>query len=422
MGKLKDGVMKRGNTWSYVVRVINPDTGLSKPKWVGGFATEDDAKEARDDARRAARRGEYVDRSAITVKEYLSDWLDAHALETKPRTLSDYQWLIRQYVEPRIGRLRLQAIRPTTLTKLYQDLLKSGRANGKPLARSTVDKVHAVLRKAFNDAVKFEGVLSSNPADRAKRPRRTSGPSIEVWTADELRLFLGLMAEHRLRAFYRLAAYTGARRGELLNLRWADVDWKAPAIRIRGSVGMVDGKRIEGTTKGGKERTVSIDPGTVKELKGHRRRQMADQSKVGDAWPDTGHVFTTGLGDPIYPDTVTQLMSKVIRAYNTPDPKNPDEAPAIPLPHARLHDLRHVHATMLLVAGVPVHVVAERLGHADPAITLRIYAHVIRRHAVGVAGIFATAADQTEPADGEEDEAEETDEDEGPDTTALAPC
>ncbi|MEV6890999.1 site-specific integrase [Kribbella sp. NPDC051137] len=419
MGKLKDGVMKRGNTWSYVIRVMDPDTGVSRPKWVGGFATEDEAKEARDDARRAARRGEYVDRSAVTVKEYLGDWLDAHALETKPRTLAGYRWLMRQYVEPRIGKQRLQAIRPTTLTKLYQDLLKGGRVDGKPLSRATVDKVHAVLRKAFNDAVKFEGVLSTNPADRAKRPRRTARPSVEVWTADELRLFLGLMANHRLRAFYRLAAYTGARRGELLNLRWADVDWKAPAVRIRGSVGIVEGERIEGTTKGGRERTVSIDPDTVRELKAHRRRQMADQSKVGEAWPDTGHVFTTGLGEPIYPDTVTQLMGKVIRAYNTPDS---DKAPVTPLPHARLHDLRHVHATLLLIAGVPVHVVAERLGHADPAITLRIYAHVIRTHAAGVAGIFAAAAAKSEPANAEPDEDDETDEDEGPEASALVPC
>ena len=420
MGKLKDGVMKRGKTWSYVIRVIDPDTGLSKPKWVGGFATEDEAKEARDDARRAARRGEYVDRSAITVKEYLGDWLEAHALETKPRTLAGYRWLIRQYVEPRIGKQRLQAIRPTTLTKLYQDLLKSGRVDGKPLSRATVDKVHAVLRKAFNDAVKFEGVLSTNPADRAKRPRRTARPSVEVWTADELRLFLGLVADHRLSAFYRLAAYTGARRGELLNLRWSDVDWKAPAVHIRGSAGMVDGERIEGTTKGGRERTVSIDAGTVKELKAHRRRQMSDQAKVGEAWLGTGHLFTTGLGEPIYPDTVTQLMGKLIRSYNTPDPEHHDEAPT-PLPHARLHDLRHVHATMLLIAGVPVHVVAERLGHADPAITLRIYAHVIRQHAAGVADVFAAAAAKSEPANAEQDHDDETDDDEGPEASALVP-
>jgi integrase len=130
---------------------------------------------------------------------------------------------------------------------------------------------------------------------------------------------------------------------------------------------------------------VGIDPDTVRELKAHRRRQMADQAKVGDAWPDTGHVFTTGLGDPIYPDTVTQLMGKVIRAYNTPDPADPTKAPATPLPHARLHDLRHVHATLLLIAGVPVHVVAERLGHA------------------------------------EQTESEETDDDEGPEASALVP-
>jgi integrase len=414
--------MKRGKTWYYVIRVIDPDTGISKPKWVGGFATEDDAKDARDEARRAARRGEYVDRSAITVKEYLGDWLEAHALETKPRTLAGYRWLLGQYVEPRIGKLRLQAVRPTTLTKLYQDLLKSGRVNGKPLARSTVDKVHAVLRKAFNDAVNFEGILSTNPATRAKRPRRTAQPSVEVWTADELRLFLAQMSSHRLHAFYRLAAYTGARRGELLNLRWADIDWKAPAVRIRGSVGMVEGERVEGTTKGGRERTVSIDPDTVRELKAHRRRQMADQAKVGDAWPDSGYVFTTGLGDPLYPDTVTQLMGKVIRAYNVPDPEDSAKGPATPLPHARLHDLRHVHATLLLIAGVPVHVVAERLGHSDPAITLRIYAHVMRTHAAGVAGIFAAAAAQSEPANTPEAEDEETDEEDGPEEAAGVPC
>ncbi|WP_202872852.1 site-specific integrase [Kribbella capetownensis] len=142
---------------------------------------------------------------------------------------------------------------------------------------------------------------------------------------------------------------------------------------------------------------------------------MADQAKVGEAWPDSRYVFTTGLGEPIYPDTVTQLTGKVIRAYNAPDS---EKAPAKPLPHARLDDLRHVHATLLLIAGVPVHVVAERLGHADPAITLRIYAHVIRTHAAGVAGIFAAAAAESESANAAEDE---TDEDEGPEASALVP-
>jgi len=113
--------------------------------------------------------------------------------------------------------------------------------------------------------------------------------------------------------------------------------WKAPAIRVPGSVGIVGGERIEGTTNGGRERTVSLDRGTVDVLRVHRRSQMADQAVVGAGWIDTGHVFNTGLGEPIYPDTVTQLMLKIIRAYNEPDPDNPSKRPARPLPHARLH-------------------------------------------------------------------------------------
>ena len=120
-----------------------------------------------------------------------------------------------------------------------------------------------------------------------------------MWTADQLRLFLDVASGHRLFAFYRLAAYSGARRGELLNLRWADVDWKARAIRIRGSVGVIDGDRVEGTTKGGHERNISLDAGTMDVLRAHRPRQMDEQALVGEAWTDTGHVFTTGLGQPI---------------------------------------------------------------------------------------------------------------------------
>ncbi|MGN6175423.1 MAG: tyrosine-type recombinase/integrase [Streptosporangiaceae bacterium] len=101
-----------------------------------------------------------------------------------------------------------------------------------------------------------------------------------------------------------------------------------------------------------------------------------------------GYVFTTGWGEPIYPDTASSLMTKLIRAHNHP---KSGPRPKDPLPHARLHDLRHLHATTLLLSGVPVHVVAARLGHADPAITLRVYAHVIRTAEAAAADIFAQA-------------------------------
>jgi integrase len=172
---------------------------------------------------------------------------------------------------------------------------------------------------------------------------------------------------------------------------------------------MVAGERVEGTTKGGRERVVSLDAGTVDVLRAHRRRQLADLSVAGASWVDTGHVFTTGLGLPVYPDAVSQLMAKVIKAYN--EPEDTEAKPARPLPHARLHELRHVHATMLLLAGVPVHVMADRLGHADPSITLRVYAHVIRQHAAGIADVFAAAVDLVDE-----------DQDDDGDGSALTPC
>lgn len=150
---------------------------------------------------------------------------------------------------------------------------------------------------------------------------------------------------------------------------------------------MVRGQRVEGTTKGGRSRVVSIDRETVAVLREHQSQQDEERLSAGLAWHgNDGLVFTSRWGEPLYPDTVTALMSKLIREYN-----KSVSAPGEALPHARLHDLRHLHATTLLLAGVPVHVVAARLGHADPAITLRVYSHVLREHALGIGDVFARA-------------------------------
>ena len=192
---------------------------------------------------------------------------------------------------------------------------------------------------------------------------------------------------HRLFAFYHLAAYTGARRGELLNLRWRDIGLTSGEVHISGSTAVVGGTRIEGTTKSGRSRTVSIDEGTVQVLREHRARQAEERLTAGPQWTDSDqYVFTTTWGSPVHPDTVSSLVTDLINTNNTAVRTG---GPGELLPPARLHDLRHFHATTLLLAGVPVHVVAARLGHADPSVTLRVYAHVIRDQIAAAADIFA---------------------------------
>jgi integrase len=385
--KVRDGIVRRGKTWSYVIRIKDPETGRSRPRWVGGFASEAEAKSARDQARVAARTGQYVDTNPITVGSYLDQWIAAHAVEVKPKTLQDYRHLIDRHVKPSIGALRLQAVRPAQITKLYRDLLTAGGRNGTGLSPRTVEYVHAVIRKAFRDAVVIDQYLPSNPVDRAKRPRNPIHERGQIWTAGQLRVYLDVAKGHRLFAFYHLAAYTGARRGELLNLRWHDADLASAEVHISGSAAVIGGTRIEGTTKSGRSRTVSIDAGTVQVLREHRDRQAGERLTAGPQW--TGgdeYVFTTGWGSPIYPDTVSSLMPDLIKAHNAA--VRAGHAGEL-LPHARLHDLRHLHATTLLLAGVPVHVVAARLGHADPSVTLRVYAHVIRDQVAEAANVFA---------------------------------
>lgn len=280
--KLRGGVMKRGRSWSYVIRVKDPETGVTKPRWVGGFATEEAAKAARDEARVKARRGEYIDRKQITVTAYLDDWIDTHSMEIKPRTLLDYRACIRLYVTPRIGHIPIQAVRPSTITRLYRDLLASGGRGGKLLAVTTVIHLHAVLRKAFRDAVIVDGLIGSNPVERAKRPRVPAHEPGTVWTIGQLRAFLATAKQHRLSAFFHLAAYTGARRGELLNLRWSDIDFDAKKITISGSTAVIGGERINGTTKSGRTRVIAIDDGTVAVLRQHQADQAAEQALAGD--------------------------------------------------------------------------------------------------------------------------------------------
>jgi integrase len=331
----------------------------------------------------------------ITVDEYLTQWLNAHALELKPKTHEDYRSLIAVYVEPRIGRMQLQSVRPSTLSGLYQTLLTEGGRNGRPLSNRTVGYVHAVLRKAFNDAVRTDQILATNPAERAKRPRpMPAEPLHDLWDAVQLRRYLDAVSAHRLYAFFRLAAFTGARRGELLHLGWEDLRLDEPDlhIRIRGSVTMVAGHRVERTSKSGRMRTVGLDTGTVRVLREHAQRQAKEQERAGHSWHESGHVFRMEAGTPLFPDIAGELMRRTIRALNSAHPETP-------LPHMRLHDLRHIHATLLLKAGVPVHVVAARLGHADPAITLRVYAHVLRDQASEVPQVFASAVEEPAPED-----------------------
>ena len=177
------------------------------------------------------------------------------------------------------------------------------------------------------------------------------------------------------------AVYTGARKSELLALKWSDLDFEQQELVISKNRLVVRGENVvQASTKGGEgRRTVSLDPVTVEIMKDHRKRQFEERLKAGSLWSETGYIFATEFGEPINYGTPTQLFTKIKNLLNLPD--------------QRFHDLRHFHATQLLKAGTPLHVVAHRLGHRDPMVTATTYAHITADQAVNVSVVFAKAVE-----------------------------
>lgn len=382
--KMRSGVIKRGDTWTYVLRVAD-GTGAYKQKWVGGFSTEKEAKLARAKAITDLDKGKFAAPSKVTVAAYFIQWLDGRELDLKPKTIDGYRYLANSYILPALGKIKLQSITPRKLSDFYRSLSLHGGRDGKPLSKTTVNRVAALVKSVLKDAVFVDQLLSSNPAEQAITPRQlATSKSTDLWDAANLVAFLKTAEQHRLHGVLWLAAYTGMRRGELLALRWADVDLSNQIIRVHRSTSLTSKGVIEGTTKNHKERFVSIDATTVSVLQAHCLMQESDKEIAQDSWEGTGYVFCTEFGLPVYPTTLTHLLHKLIAAHNQAHPE-------LHLKRIRFHDLRHLHATLLLEAGVPVHVVAARLGHADPAITLRTYAHVLRSQESSAASLFASS-------------------------------
>jgi integrase len=382
MPKMRDGLIQRGDTWSFVIRVPDPVTGKTKPKWHSGFRTRAEAKAARDRARADLRHGAYVEPSRQTLVEFLDEWLPAIKSTVRPSTWQSYKDVIG-HVTARIGGLRLAQITPAHLNTLYSELLDSGRRDGTGgLAPRTVRYTHTVLRKALGDAVRW-GKLARNPADLADPPK-PARTKFSTWSANDVAVFLAHVRADRLFAAYLVAATTGLRRGEILGLRWIDVDLDGGRLSVRQSLvtaGRYGNVQISEPKTARSTRQVTLDPGTVAKLRAHRAHQLKQRMAAGDLWIDSGLVFVREDGSPMHPQSLSGAFTRHAR-----------DAGLSPI---RFHDLRHTYATLALQGGVHPKVVSERLGHSSIAITLDTYSHVtpsLQAEAADVVAGLITAA------------------------------
>jgi integrase len=321
-----------------------------------GFPTRAAAQTALQDAVRTFSADVTV--HGLTVGEYLTSWLESkHAL--KPKTVELYESLIRNYLIPHLGRVRLLELRAQHLDSMYVAINVGSR--GRPLSATTIRRIHGVLRAALNSAVKRR-LIPYSPAEHvelaAENHRRP-----KPWSSQQAQAFLGSAVADRLHAFYHLLLVTGLRRGEAIGLRWEDIDLAGRCLFVVQQISEVNGELVVGTPKTKRGvRLVPLDSHTVAMLTRHRDGQVLERVAWGPAWNDQGLVFTREDGSPVRPGYATRHFKHL--------------AAVAGLPVIRLHDLRHTNASLALQAGVDLKVVSERLGHSQLAVTADLYTHV----------------------------------------------
>lgn len=386
--RLKDGAIRYGikiyvqDGTGEIKQVLRRRSIDGKP-----FKTKREASKGIRELQRLAESAEgFVEPSKVLTKDYLRMWLDG--LSLAPQTLESYRRLIRLHVTPYIGAIPLAKLSSTRIRSLYRELEGSGRADNRAggLSAKTVRYVAIVLQKALKDAVR-DNLLQVNPCDKVDLPNVAPGVVNEhkVWTAEQAQAFLKWTTTSNLEAnqkvLFHLALATGARRGELLALRWRDIDLDAGKISIRRSLTSFrkNGKNelVEGTTKNGKSRVVDIDVRTLAMLKTHKRSRasLAFELGIGEAL-----VFGNLEGEYLKPDSQSWAFNNAqdnLKKGMIAKAKEKGLKEVEVLPRLRFHDLRHTHATVLLKAGQHPRVVQERLGHSSVTITMETYSHVL---------------------------------------------
>jgi len=326
-----------------------------------------DAERALAEALHQRDTGVDISPGRLAVGDYLRRWLRDYAdHNVAPSTRTRYAGIIERHLIPSLGDLRLRELRPAHIQATYsRALAPGGRADGGAggLAPRTVLKHHRLLHEALNHAVRWQ-LIARNPAD-AVTPPRPGRAKVRGLNAEEAAELLQAATETHLYALVYLALATGARQGELLALRWEDVDLERGSIQIVRTARRVPGKGVvyRSPKTHRSLRPVALSPDTVRVLRHHRRSQAENRLLLGPAYTDNGLVFASPTGQPPDDSNLRRTFARLVADAG--------------LTRLRFHDLRHTAATLMLRAGIHPKVVSERLGHATVGLTLDTYSHVL---------------------------------------------
>jgi integrase len=340
----------------------DPATGKRLSRFVAFRGTKREAQAELNRLLNRKNEGTYVDPTKMTVAEYLEHWLNVDIdRRLAGKTAARHRGIVRHQIVPQLGRLPMRKLTAVHIEACEAELQRKGyvkgRKQGSGLSAQTVLHVHRTLSQALAHAVKI-GVLFKNPAEQVKPPR-PAGREIAILSKSEIATLLRSAEESWIYLPVLVGVTTGMRRGEILGLRWSDINLKASRLTVNQSL---EGKgRFKSPKTSGSRRTITLPGLTVEALIRYKAVQAAERLKLGLGKPDL--VFTRSDGSPMDPDSITKAFDRLVKIAG--------------VRRITFHGLRHTHISHQLMDGVHVKVVSERAGHANVAITLSVYAAFI---------------------------------------------
>jgi len=347
-GNREGTIYKRGSSWTAQVT-------LEGHRLTKTFATQKECQAWIREVSNQIERGLRIDGAKMRVGDYLELWLENYQGAVRPKTHHQYRGVVYNHLIPALGKIKLNTLHPQQIQSLYSKLAEQGHS------QRTIQLIHSVLRRALVIAER-QGLIVRNPA-KVVEPPKVPFKEMQILDDNQVRQMMIAADGSRFEHLYYLAVTTGLRQGELLGLKWIDVDWASNNLHVRRQIQRVTGKGTkfsEPKTKAGR-RMVELGSEALKRLSSQRKQ--LDIEALLSGWQDQGLIFPSTSGTPADQRNLHRDFKRVLEKAG--------------LPNIRFHDLRHTAATLMLINGIPLIVVSRRLGHSKPSVTLDIYGHYL---------------------------------------------
>jgi len=343
-------VFKRGNRW--VAQV-----GTGKNRETKYFGTQKEANAWRHKMIEQRLQGMVFGGSKVSLSKFLDEWLVVARTSVRPNTFQQYSQVVHQHINPFLGEIVLKDLRPDHVQSLYTSKLGNG------VSPNTTRMIHAVIHRALNHALKL-GLVYRNVADSVTRPKVVR-KEMKTLNDYQVRQLIQVAESEQMGLLLWVAVVTGLRQGELLGLKWSDLDWTSRRIQVQRQVQRRKGDGLvfcEPKSASGR-RVIVLGKSTIGKLREHKNSQLKERILLGEKWQDYDLIFPSPIGTPLDPSNILKAYKNCLKRAG--------------LPNLRFHDLRHSAATLMLQQGVNPKIVSEHLGHSDISLTLNTYIHVL---------------------------------------------